>query len=164
MTTLGGEYVARGYSGEVDAYRDVHQWKEATAVSVEAATALPKDKQTQLMYAGELADTGEVDKGIALATAQLKGGPEDRDVHNYLANMYIKLKRWNDATAELDKAEALAKNPDDRLYVYFLRGTLFDREKQYDQAEVEFRKALAIDPQNPTILNYLGYMNADRGA
>jgi len=163
MTTLGGEYVARGYSGEVDAYRDVHQWKEATAVSVEAATALPKDKQTQLMYAGELADTGEVDKGIALATAQLKGGPEDRDVHNYLANMYIKLKRWNDATAELDKAEALAKNPDDRLYVYFLRGTLFDREKQYDQAEVEFRKALAIDPQNPTILNYLGYMNADRG-
>ncbi len=33
----------------------------------------------------------------------------------------------------------------------------------YDEAEVEFRKALAIDPQNPTVLNYLGYMLADRG-
>jgi len=166
MTTLGGEYVGRGYSGEVDAYRDAHQWKEATAVATEAAAALPKDKQTQLMYAGELADTGEVDKGLALATAQLKGGAdnhEDRDVHNYLANMYIKLKRWNDANAELDKSEALAKNPDDKLYVYFLRGTLADREKQYDEAEADFHKALAIDPQNPTILNYLGYMNADRG-
>jgi Tfp pilus assembly protein PilF len=40
---------------------------------------------------------------------------------------------------------------------------LADRQKHYDEAEAEFHKALAIDPQNPTILNYLGYMLADRG-
>ena len=33
----------------------------------------------------------------------------------------------------------------------------------YDKAEAEFRKALVIDPDNATILNYLGYMFADRG-
>jgi Tfp pilus assembly protein PilF len=31
----------------------------------------------------------------------------------------------------------------------YLRGEFYERQKMYDQAEVEFRKALAIDPQNP---------------
>ncbi len=56
---LGGDFVSRGYQGEVDAYRDAHQWKEATAAAAEAAAALPKDKQVQLVYAQELTDTGQ---------------------------------------------------------------------------------------------------------
>jgi len=38
----------------------------------EAAKALSKDHSIQLMYAGQLADTGQVDQGIALAKAQLE--------------------------------------------------------------------------------------------
>jgi tetratricopeptide (TPR) repeat protein len=160
---LGGDFVSRGYQGEVDAYRAAHQWKEATAAAAEAAAALPKDKQVQLAYAQELTDTGKIDEGLALANAQLKGTPDDKDAEEALATIYIRLKRYNEAQIQLDKAEALITHSDDRLYLYFLRGELADRQKQYDDAEIEFKKALAIDPQNPTILNYLGYMNADRG-
>jgi tetratricopeptide (TPR) repeat protein len=160
---LGGDYISRGYQGEVDAYRTAHQWKEATAAAAEAAATLPHDKQVQLAYAQELTDTGRVDEGLTLVNAQLKGTPEDRDVEEALATIDIRLKRWSDAKVQLDKAEALITHSDDRLYLYFLRGELADRQKQYDEAETEFNKALAIDPQNPTILNYLGYMNADRG-
>jgi tetratricopeptide (TPR) repeat protein len=166
LAALGGDYIKNGYAGQVDAYRDAHQWKEATAVSAEAAKALPKDHTVQLSYAGQLADTGQVEQGVALAKAQLAattGTPEERDAHLALATIYTRLKRWQDASSELDKAGALATKPDEKLYVYFLRGTLYDRQKLYDEAEAEFRKALAIDPQNPTILNYLGYMLADRG-
>jgi tetratricopeptide (TPR) repeat protein len=167
LIALGGEYVSRGYQGEIDAYRDAHQWQQATAVAADAAKAMPRDKQVQLMYAGQLADTGKVDEGLALAKAQMKGTPEsaaeDRDVHLALANIYTRLRRWNDASNEIDIAEKTAKRPDEKLYIYFLRGALDDREKQYEKAEVEFQKALAIDPQNPTVLNYVGYMNADRG-
>jgi Tfp pilus assembly protein PilF len=63
----------------------------------------------------------------------------------------------------LNAGEALSAKPEEKLYVYFLRGTLADRQKQYDAAETQFKKALAIDPQNATILNYMGYMLADRG-
>jgi tetratricopeptide (TPR) repeat protein len=166
LVTLGGDYVKSGYQGQIDAYRDAHQWKEATAVAAEVAKAMPDDHGIQLMYAGQLADTGKVDEGLALAKAQLaatKGMADERDSHLALAQIYTRLKRWQDATAELNAAEALAVKSDDKLYVYFLRGTLYDRQKQYDEAEAEFRKALAIDPQNPTVLNYLGYMLADRG-
>jgi tetratricopeptide (TPR) repeat protein len=163
---LGGDYVKSGYQGEVDAYRDVHQWKDATAVAAEAAAAMPKDHSVQLMYAGQLADTGQVEQGIALAKAQLlpaPGGAQDREVYLALAQIYTRLKQWKDASDQLDKAEALAKKPDEKLYVNFLRGSLYDRQKMYDKAEAEFRKALTIDPNNATILNYLGYMFADRG-
>jgi tetratricopeptide (TPR) repeat protein len=166
MIELGGEYARSGYQGQIDAYRDAHQWKEATTVAAEAAKALPKDRSMQLTYAGQLADTGQVDQGIALAKAQTSttgNAAEDREAHLALAQIYIRLKRWDDAAAELDKAEASASKPEEKLYVYFLRGTLADRQKLYDEAEAEFEKALTIDPQNATILNYLGYMLADRG-
>ena len=166
LMALGGDYVKSGYSGQIDAYRDAHQWKEATAVAAQVAKALPNDHGIQLMYAGQLADTGQVDQGIALAKAQLAsamGMPDERDAHLALATIYTRLKRWQEASAELNSAEALATKPDEKLYVYFLRGSLYDRQKLYDDAEAQFRKALAIDPQNPTVLNYLGYMFADRG-
>ncbi len=166
LASLGGEYVKSAYSGEIDAYRDAHQWKEATATAAEVAKALPSDRAIQLMYAGQLADTGQVDQGVALAKAQLAatmGMPEERDSRLALATIYTRLKRWQEASAELNAADALSTKSDEKLYVYFLRGSLYDRQKLYDQAEAEFRKALAIDPQNPTVLNYLGYMFADRG-
>ncbi|MBB5057693.1 tetratricopeptide (TPR) repeat protein [Granulicella aggregans] len=163
IIALGGDFVSRGYQGEVDAYRDVHQWTEATAVAAEAAKALPKDRQVQLMYAGQLADSGKVDEGLALAKTQLQGTSDDRDVQLSLAQIDLRLKRYADANAEIDKAETTSKTSGEKLYIHFLRGTVADRQKNYDEAESEFHKALAIDPQNATVLNYIGYMNADRG-
>jgi tetratricopeptide (TPR) repeat protein len=154
MVDLGGDYAKNGYQGEVDSYRDAHQWKEATAVAAEAAKSLPKDRGVQLMYAGQLADTGQMEQGVALAKAQMApedGAAENRDVYLALAQIYIRAKRFKDASEEIEKAAGLARKPDERLYVDFLRGTLYDREKLYDQAEIEFRKALEIDPQNPTV-------------
>jgi Tfp pilus assembly protein PilF len=104
-----------------------------------------------------------VDQGLALAKAQVTGTPDDRDAQTDLAQMYIRLKQFPEAKEQLDKAETTATKPEEKLYIYFLRGEYFDRQKMYDQAEVQFRKALAIDPQNPAVLNYLGYMLADQG-
>ncbi len=166
MVPLGGDFTKNGYQGQVDAYRDAHQWKEATAAAAEAAKSLPKDQSVQLMYAGQLADTGKVEEGIALAKSQISEAgnqKDDREAHLALANVYVRLRRWADANKELSAGEALSNTPAEKLYVYFMRGILADRQKQYDEAESQFRKALAIDPQNATILNYLGYMLADRG-
>jgi tetratricopeptide (TPR) repeat protein len=160
---LGGDYVEAGYQGEIDAYRDAHQWKDLTATAVEAAKVLPKDHAIQMVYAQQLADTGQVDAGQALAKAQLTGTADDLDVRQRLAEFYIRLKRFKEAGDELDKADALATKPEDKLYMDYLRGEFYERQKMYDQAEVQFRKALAIDPQNPAVLNYLGYMLADQG-
>ncbi|HWB32572.1 MAG TPA: tetratricopeptide repeat protein [Acidobacteriaceae bacterium] len=156
-------YTESGYDGVVEAYRDGHMWKEATAAAAEGAKAQPKNHGLQLLYAQQLADSGQVEQGLALAKAQLTGTQDDLEVHEDLAQMYTRLKRFPEAAAEIDKSEALAKKPTEKLYIYFLRGDALDRQKMYDQAEAQFRKALEIDPKNAMILNYLGYMLADNG-
>jgi tetratricopeptide (TPR) repeat protein len=164
MIPLGGEYAERGYQGAVDVYRDAKQYDKATDVAREAAKALPKNKSVQLMLAGQLTDTGHVDEGLALANAQLKHNNDDRDVYLALAQMNTRLRHWKDAADDLDKASALpVHGDDDSRYVLFLRGALEERQKHYEAAEEQFRKILAIDPNNSMTLNYLGYMLADRG-
>jgi tetratricopeptide (TPR) repeat protein len=165
MLELGGEFTVQGYQGEVDSYREAKQYGKATEVAREAAAKLPKDRDITLMLAGQLADTGKPDEGIALAKGLLASppSPEDRPIHLALANIYTRLHRWNEASAELDQAEPLSAKQDDKVYIYFLRGALAERQKHYDEAETQFRKVLAIDPDNSMTLNYLGYMQADRG-
>jgi tetratricopeptide (TPR) repeat protein len=163
MVAMGGDYAERGYQGQVDAYRDGKQYDKATQVAQQAALAMPKDKSVQLMLAGQLADTGKPEEGLKLAKAQLRGDPGDRDVNLSLAQIYTRLRRWKEAADQIDAADALSTKQDDKIYIYFLRGALDERQKHYDSAEEQFRKILAIDNNNSMTLNYLGYMLGDRG-
>jgi tetratricopeptide (TPR) repeat protein len=115
----------------------------------------------------QLADTGEVDSAIADVRSMIKGGPEDREVYVRLAIIYTRAKRWKEAEDALAKAEQMSTKNDDKAYVWFLRGDIYQRQKMFDRAEDEFKKVLSAtspsDPQAAATLNYLGYMNADRG-
>jgi tetratricopeptide (TPR) repeat protein len=163
MIALGDDNAVRGYQQIIDTYREAKQWQQATIVAKEATQKLPNDRGLQMVYAAQLADTGSPDKALAEVQSMLKGKGDDRDVYITLAQMNTRLKRWDDAQRALDKAEQLSTKPDDKEYVYFLRGSSFERQKKYEQAEEMFRKVLASDPQNAMTLNYLGYMLADRG-
>src|SRR6201987_5466208 len=167
MLTLGDENARSGYQEIIDTYRDSKQWPQATATAKEAVQKLPNDRDLRMVLDAQLADMGDFDQAVADIKGMLKGGPEDRDVHLRLAIIYTRAKRWNDAEQSLAKAEQLSGKPDDKAYVSFLRGDLYQRQKMFDQADSEFRKVLAVtpptDPQAAATLNYLGYMNADRG-
>lgn len=168
LATLGGDENARaGYQEMIDTYREAKQWPQATAVAKEAVQKMPNDRDMRMVLDAQLADTGEVDSAIADVRSMLKGTPEDRDVYLRLGIIESRAKMWKEAGESLDKAEQLSTKPDDKAYVWFLRGDLLQRQKLYDQADVEFRKVLAAlpqsDPQVAATLNYLGYMNADRG-
>jgi tetratricopeptide (TPR) repeat protein len=163
MQSLGGDYAWRGTDSEVDTYREAHQWTKALQVAADAAKAMPSNHDVQLTYAQQLADAGKLDEGIKLAQAQLTGAPDDREVYFDLAEMDVRAKRWKDASHAFDQAAALAISPDDKVNLYYYRGDAALREKLYDEAELDFRRGLAIDPNNASIENDLGYMYADRG-
>jgi tetratricopeptide (TPR) repeat protein len=163
MLALGDENAERGYQQIIDTYRENKQWQQATDTAKEAVQKLPNNRSMKMVYAAQLSDMGQPDAGLQQVKSLLKGTPEDRDVYITLSQMYSRLKRWPDAEAALDKAEQLSTKDEDKQYVYFLRGSTYERQKKYDQAEEMFRKVLVGDPQNATALNYLGYMLADRG-
>jgi len=165
MIDLGGGIAVRGYQGQIDAYDGVHEYDKALEVAKKAVAADPKDSDLKLMLAGEIADHGHPDDGLAMAKTLLDGASPDeqRGIWIAIAQINVRLHRWKDAEDALDKSEPLATAKEDRTYLFFLRGELAERQKHYDQAEQYFNQALNLTPDNTMTLNYLGYMWADRG-
>ena len=159
---LGGDEAARGYQDVIDAYRDQKQWSDATKTAQEAVKKLPNDKGLKLTLAQQIADSGKADESVQMAKSVLKGGPDDRDSYIMLSQIYMRLKRWKDSEDALAQAEKLAARPEEKEYIRFLQGSIYERQKKYDQAEQAFRQVLQQNPSNSMALNYLGYMLADR--
>ena len=164
LIDLGGDFAKRGYTGEVDVYRDAHQFDEATAVARKAVAANPNDRDLKLLLAWQLADTGKLDEGLTIANGLLNGKPTDKDVYFQISEMQQRQKHWKEADEALAKAEPLATNQDDKVNFNFRKGALAEREKHYDVAEQYFHKVLDIDPDNAITLNNLGYMLVDKTA
>lgn len=167
VQALGGDFQARGADGLVQTYRDAHQWPEALRAAADAAQAMPTNHDVQLTYASQLGDAGKLEEAIKLANAQLSGKtpgtPEDRIVYFTVADIYSRAKRWKDASIALDKVDALSSKPEDKVFLYSYKANVADKQKMFDEAEAEYRKGLAIDPQSAAIENDYGFMLADRG-
>jgi len=163
MVALGGEEnEERGYQQIIDTWREAKEWQKATDVAKEAVQKVPKSVDLKMVLAAQQADMGDADRALKDVRALLKGDANDRQVYITLAQMNTRLRRFSDASQALDKAEQLSTKADDKEYVWFLRGSTFEREKRYAEAEEQFKKVLASDPQHASALNYLGYMLADQ--
>ena len=163
MTSLGDDATSRAYQQMIETYRDNRQWKEATEVAQEAAKKLPNDRGLRMVLASQEADMGQPDKAIAEVKSLLTGKSEDREVYVALAQMYSRLRRWKDAEDAIASALKVSNKQEEKDYVNFVAGSIYERQKKYEQAEELFRQVIANDPKNATALNYLGYMMADRG-
>ena len=52
---------------------------------------------------------------------------------------------------------------DSTWVTYYYRGICLERSKQWSKAEADMRKALELQPEQPHVLNYLGYSWIDQG-
>ncbi len=83
----------------------------------------------------------------------------------YSARALSDLERYDEAIRHYTAAEVIAgaTAPDQLNYVfYFLSGVAYERAKRFDDAAVQFEKAIELKPDFADALNYLGYMWAER--
>ena len=164
IIALGGDdNIERGYQEIIDTWREAKEWQKALDTAKEAVQKLPST-QLKMVLAAQQADLGDADKALKDVRGMLKGdaNSDDREIYITLAQMNTRLRRFSDSEQALDKAEQLSKKSEDREYVWFLRGANFERAKRYAEAEEQFKKVLASDPEHASALNYLGYMLADQ--
>jgi len=161
MLDLGGEESAHGYQEIIDTYRDQKEWAEATRTAREAVKKLPNDRNLKMTLALQLADDGKTDESIQLAKSLMKGDASDREAYVVLSQVYMKLRRWKESEDALAEAGKLAGKPEDKEYVLYFQGALYERQKKYELAEQSFRQILQTHPDSGPTLNYLGYMLAD---
>jgi tetratricopeptide (TPR) repeat protein len=152
---------ARASVEVVDTWRIAKDLNKAQEEAQAALKKFPADRMVKLVHASLLSDQGKTDEAVA-ELRKLLTGEKDRETQLAIAQVYEKGKRFGDMAKALDAAEKLSQSNSDKQQVIFMRGAMFERTKDYDAAEAEFRKVLVMDPQNAGALNYLGYMLADR--
>jgi tetratricopeptide (TPR) repeat protein len=146
----------------IEAFRSAKEYKSARQEADSALKKFPNDRRLVFEHASLLADLGQTDAAVNELKA-LPNAAKDRDVLITLSQIQDKAKRFEDERKTLDAAAALSKSPQEKQTVEFMRGAMYEREKNYDAAEKAFRGVLQDDPDNAGAMNYLGYMYADRG-
>ncbi len=73
-------------------------------------------------------------------------------------------RRFADAVVAYDRAIALAGPPHPGHWpLYYDRGIALERSHQWEKAEADFLQALRFAPDQPHVLNYLGYSWTEQG-
>lgn len=161
IAELEPEMGARAAAQIIDTWRIGKNLPKAEAEAEAAAKKYPDDRVVRSVRASLLGDLGKFDEAIA-ETRRLMDGKNDREIWLSLSQLYEKAKKYDEMAKALDAAGKLSTSKEDKETVYFMRGAMYEKLKDYTGAEREFRKVLEINPANSSALNYLGYMLADR--
>jgi tetratricopeptide (TPR) repeat protein len=105
---------------------------------------------------------GHTDDALRELTRLSKDYPESPLPDAQIGDIQRIKQHYPDAIAAYDRAIGRVKTPghDDWL-LYYSRGIAYDRSHQWPKAQADFERALALAPDQPAVLNYLGYSWAD---
>jgi tetratricopeptide (TPR) repeat protein len=160
---LGDEEDHRARLLIMDTYRLAKDMPKALQTGREAMAKYPNDDAIRSSQALLLGENQQTDEAVKLLQTDLKGTPADRETYLNLSQVYERGRRYSDAEQAARKAESFAADPHDNEVAWLLLGAVYERQKEFDKAEVEFKKVLDVNPKNAQVLNYYGYMLADRG-
>ena len=160
---LGDDEDRRARLLTMDTYRMAKELPKAMLAGKEALAKYPKDPEIKSNYALLLGEANQTDEAVKLLRAQLNGTAADRDTNLNIAQIYERARRYKEAEQAARAAETISGTPRDNEMVWFLLGAIYERQKVFDKAEVEFKKALDVNPKSAAVLNYYGYMLGDLG-
>lgn len=163
MGKLGPEVHKRAEMLLIDAYRQSRDLDRAITETKKALEASPKDQGLTVTLAMLYGEKSETDAATKLLSGLLQGNDGDQGIYVDIAQVQERGRKYSDAEQSAQKAEQMARDDGDKETTWFMLGAIFEREKKFDQAEEQFRKVLAVNPNNAAVLNYYGYMLADRG-
>jgi tetratricopeptide (TPR) repeat protein len=114
--------------------------------------------------AAALRATGKTEAATEVLQTLARNQPGILSVQLALADTLRRDEKWAEASAAYDAAIALVPKPDANHWtLFYSRGIAQERLKNWAGFEADLRKALALQPDQPQVLNYLGYSFVDRG-
>jgi tetratricopeptide (TPR) repeat protein len=136
--------------------------EEAIALYGRIKESSPMKRLAELQRGLNLADLKRHDEAIAQLKALLEAAPDDMRGYLALGGVYGSKEDYRSAAELYDRAVArLAKPTNENWNIFYQRGIAYERLKEWPKAEPNFRKALELFPNQPQVMNYLGYSWVD---
>ena len=90
--------------------------------------------------------------------------PDDLQVFISYGNMLRGRERYEEAAELYSQALSKIGEPERNDWsMFYFRGITYERTNRWEDAEADFKKALELYPDQPLVLNYLGYSWVDKG-
>lgn len=108
--------------------------------------------------------SGRKEAAVEILQNLARSRPEVLMVQVGLGDILRREERFAEARAAYDAALALVPEPQPSHWaIYFSRGICAERSGDFPATEADMRQALKLNPDQPQVLNYLGYSYVDRG-
>ena len=148
-----------------DLYESVKKPQMAIKVYERVPAGSPLKRNAQIQQATDLDSADRSDEAIKILKGVTAQDPKDLEAIMALGNIERGRKKFADCSQTYTQGiDALPSANDKGNWVYYyFRGICEERSKQWSKAEADMRKALDLQPDQPHVLNYLGYSWIDQG-
>jgi tetratricopeptide (TPR) repeat protein len=145
------------------AYESMRRYDDAITVYNRIPPGTPLQEAIDIRKAFDFNSLDKVDEAKATLDKLATDNPKDIKPLDALGNIMRSRKRYAEAVDYYTRAAALLPNPAKRHWsLYYSRGTSYERLKNWPAAEADLQKAMKLFPDQPLVLNYLGYSWVDQ--
>jgi len=141
-----------------DTYERLKQPQSAITAYALIEQTSPLRLTADVQRALNLEQLGEKDQAVAVLKSVSLDNKDEIEPLIALGNVYRARKAFKDAAETYSAAIAALGQPTPGHWsLFYSRGIAYERLKRWPEAEADFRKALELSPDQPLVLNYLGY-------
>jgi tetratricopeptide (TPR) repeat protein len=142
--------------GEI--YEDTKRYEKAVAAYEKIDSRSPLRSSAEIQIAGNLDSLGKTDEALARIGALIAREPDNYDALVAKGNIERLHEKWTEAAASYTRALSRVVEPQASHWtVFYFRGIAYERAGEWAKAEPDFRMALKLQPDQASVLNYLGY-------
>jgi tetratricopeptide (TPR) repeat protein len=124
----------------------------------------PLQRNAQIQLALNLDSLDRTDEAKASLEKLIAAHPGDLEAIMALGNVLRGRKQFAECADVYSKGiDTIAKAEKSNWVIYYFRGICLERSKQWAKAEADLQKSLQLYPDQPHVLNYLGYSWIDQG-
>ena len=147
-----------------DLYESLKQPHNAIAIYERVPDASPLKRNAEIQLGTNLDSLDRTVEARKHLEALIAQNPADIEALMALANVLRGRKMFAECGPVYSRAiEQIAEPVRSNWVMFYFRGICHERNKQWDKAEPDFQKALVLYPDQPHVLNYLGYSWIDQG-
>src|SRR5205814_6587523 len=123
----------------------------------------PLHRNAQIQLALNLDALDRTDEAKASLEKLIASSPGDLEAIMALGNILRGRKQFAECADVYSKGvETITKSEKSNWVIYYFRGICYERAKQWSKAEADLKKSLELFPDQPHVLNYLGYSWIDQ--
>ena len=147
-----------------DLYEAMKQQQLAVEVYDRVPANSPLKRTSEIQQALDMDSLDRTEDAKKQLNKLVAADPNNRDAILALGGILRERKQYAECAEAYGKAIAtVSKLERANWTMLYFRGICFERSKQWDKAEADLKKALELYPDQPHVLNYLGYSWVDKG-